>query len=292
MTLDGEGKVVSKRFYWDQATVLKQANVLPNSLFCRSNNSEVVLPVCDMNKMNVLDLFPTGSRIEQAVVQENVAPVSRQGGYNIFNQAPEEFRPSSRVLSRPGGNTHDIFNNDEPIRPSGKRINQNAPTGNLNLYDDSPVEFAASNRRDPNWSQPPEEQRYGRRQSSAGLDSAATHFKVGEQEDVPFELHSGKKLGGNYNQSHFQLSGEQENEMLQPHSGKRLGQNVNQSHFQLSGEQDEMNLPVHGKKHSESYGNTSHFSLTEDVERVTINPNGRRNPNAETLPPAPRPSSR
>ncbi|KAI8610824.1 hypothetical protein BC830DRAFT_710271 [Chytriomyces sp. MP71] len=31
--------------YWDQATVLRQIGVLPNSLYCKSNSSEVTLPV-------------------------------------------------------------------------------------------------------------------------------------------------------------------------------------------------------------------------------------------------------
>jgi hypothetical protein len=41
-----DGKIESKRVYWDQASVLRQAGVLPKSLYCRSNTSEVTLPIC------------------------------------------------------------------------------------------------------------------------------------------------------------------------------------------------------------------------------------------------------
>ncbi|KAJ3408450.1 hypothetical protein HDV05_004970 [Chytridiales sp. JEL 0842] len=42
---DFEGKIQSLRFHWDQSTVLRQIGALPNSLFCKSNASETVLPV-------------------------------------------------------------------------------------------------------------------------------------------------------------------------------------------------------------------------------------------------------
>lgn len=32
-------------YYWDQASVLKQLGVLPSSLYCKANSSEMTLPV-------------------------------------------------------------------------------------------------------------------------------------------------------------------------------------------------------------------------------------------------------
>ena len=261
MTLDAFGKIVSKRFYWDQATVLRQVNVLPTSLFCRANNSEVKLPIADMSKVDAYETFNMEHQSEP-VQQEQQPVVNNQREYNIFNQAPEEFRPSSRVLSRPGGNTHDIFNNDEQVPPSGKRMNSNVSKGSLNLYDDSPVEMAPVNRRDPNWSNPEVEHRTGRRQST-GVPNA-THFSIGEQEEEIVELHP----------------------------GKRQGSNGNQSHFQLSGEQNEVESRPHGKKHPETYTNTSHFSLSQEFEEKVTIKSHRRNPNAETISVVERPSSR
>ena len=45
MEFNQDGKIVNKRVYWDQASVLRQIGVLPKSLYCRSNSSEVVLPI-------------------------------------------------------------------------------------------------------------------------------------------------------------------------------------------------------------------------------------------------------
>ncbi|KAJ3333235.1 hypothetical protein HDU91_002964, partial [Kappamyces sp. JEL0680] len=45
VSLDAQGKITSKNVYWDQASVLKQIGVLPKSLYCRANSSEVTLPV-------------------------------------------------------------------------------------------------------------------------------------------------------------------------------------------------------------------------------------------------------
>ena len=45
ISFNQDAKIISKRVYWDQASVLRQIGVLPKSLYCRSNSSEVVLPI-------------------------------------------------------------------------------------------------------------------------------------------------------------------------------------------------------------------------------------------------------
>ncbi|KAI9205782.1 uncharacterized protein BJ171DRAFT_52057 [Polychytrium aggregatum] len=42
---NSEGLIESKRVYWDQASVLRQISILPDSLFCRANSSETKLPI-------------------------------------------------------------------------------------------------------------------------------------------------------------------------------------------------------------------------------------------------------
>jgi hypothetical protein len=51
-TFNENSQIISKRVYWDQGSVLRQAGVLPNSLYCRSNSSEVVLPIMGSNIVN------------------------------------------------------------------------------------------------------------------------------------------------------------------------------------------------------------------------------------------------
>ncbi|KAJ3151076.1 hypothetical protein HDU89_002288 [Geranomyces variabilis] len=42
---NAEGKIKAMRVYWDQGSVMKQIGLLPNSMFCKANNSETVPPV-------------------------------------------------------------------------------------------------------------------------------------------------------------------------------------------------------------------------------------------------------
>ncbi|KAH6568448.1 hypothetical protein BASA50_003913 [Batrachochytrium salamandrivorans] len=54
LTFDENGKIASKRVYWDQASVLRQVGVLPRSLYCKANSSEVQLPILDGSIVNQL----------------------------------------------------------------------------------------------------------------------------------------------------------------------------------------------------------------------------------------------
>lgn len=46
--------ISSKRFYWDQASVLKQLGVLPSSLYCKAAGYEMVLPVIGVKVADLL----------------------------------------------------------------------------------------------------------------------------------------------------------------------------------------------------------------------------------------------
>ncbi|KAI9104632.1 hypothetical protein DFS34DRAFT_603901 [Phlyctochytrium arcticum] len=45
VNFDEQGKIISKRMYWDQGSVMKQIGLLPVTVFCKANNTETTLPV-------------------------------------------------------------------------------------------------------------------------------------------------------------------------------------------------------------------------------------------------------
>lgn len=62
VNFNSAGMIKAKRVYWDQASVLRQIGVLPRSLYCRSNSSEVVLPIQDASIVSGLE----GLKIDNA----------------------------------------------------------------------------------------------------------------------------------------------------------------------------------------------------------------------------------
>ncbi|KAJ3282519.1 hypothetical protein HDU76_008688, partial [Blyttiomyces sp. JEL0837] len=157
--LDNAGKIQNLRIYWEQATVLRQIGVLPNSLFCKGNNSETVLPVLgprivdrikeplntayyedaaapmvstkDLrnHRQNMADIMSPENSDAPLSVQTRPQP-QRPGGPSQMSDilsasaAPEAIRPSSRVLQRPGGAVSDIFNTGPA--PAAVRVTQRA----------------------------------------------------------------------------------------------------------------------------------------------------------------------
>lgn len=87
---------------------------------------------------------------------------------NIFSDKPDEFRPSSRVLARPGGETSQIFGDGEIKGANPNRRDPNQPSNNpvehvfgkkqfsghnetsFSLYDTDSVNETHVARRDPN----------------------------------------------------------------------------------------------------------------------------------------------
>jgi hypothetical protein len=207
--------VQQKRVYWDQSSVLKQIGVLPTSLYCRSNSSEVTLPI---SGAEIADMFHTQNT---ATVAESVPkrPTSRRTeSQDIFNMQQETFRPSSRVLSRPGGQTHDIFSS-EPVqvaKPKERAIPGGTP---LNLYDDTPAPVVKKeNVRDPNWSTAETVSEKVKESPYTGLTNKS-HFKLGEESE-PEQFVPAKKMDPTLNQSHISFT-EQEPVMNTPTKNRR-----------------------------------------------------------------------
>ncbi|KAJ3384398.1 hypothetical protein HDU84_003007 [Entophlyctis sp. JEL0112] len=79
------------RMYWDQASVLRQIGVLPNSLYCKANSSETVLPVLGpriVDRLNEPYNVPV-----QAVVVNSSAPESVAAANKRNNQNSDIFAP-------------------------------------------------------------------------------------------------------------------------------------------------------------------------------------------------------
>ncbi|KAJ3031165.1 UNVERIFIED_CONTAM: hypothetical protein HDU68_006036, partial [Siphonaria sp. JEL0065] len=182
---DASGKIQNMHLYWDQGTVLRQIGVLPNSLYCKSNSSEVILPVLGPRVVDRLRepynnlVVAAGSeqdsyeRESNEVVPAISAVLARKpsSSENIFGsqepqaQAPRQqsemsnllsqtepvtgARPSSRVIHRPGGPSSNIFNTEpEPVRATPAA--RPAPFMTDDQIPTAPVR--KTGRRDPNWS--------------------------------------------------------------------------------------------------------------------------------------------
>ncbi|KXS19635.1 hypothetical protein M427DRAFT_53040 [Gonapodya prolifera JEL478] len=124
-------KIKSVVVYWDQATVLRQMRILPESMFCKANNSETTLPVhgvaqADRFKDVLGDSLKGGvggvggaggagavGRVDVASKPEITAQQRKlqQSSSNIFAAkpaAPTAHQPSIRVAAGRPGHTSQI----------------------------------------------------------------------------------------------------------------------------------------------------------------------------------------
>ncbi|KAJ3104182.1 hypothetical protein HDU97_009437 [Phlyctochytrium planicorne] len=165
-----DGKIQSLRLHWDQATVLRQITVLPNSLFCKSNSSETVLPVLGPRIVDRLK-FATGlsggeenglnvntSADPEVESQPTSAPTSARGRSSGMTDilagkaAPDAVRPSSRVLQRPGGQISDIFSTEPPTPRASIPVDPRRFVQQVNLFEEVPlpaVTAAATKKPEP-----------------------------------------------------------------------------------------------------------------------------------------------
>lgn len=127
---------------------------------------------------------------------------------DIFNaqEQPIAFRPSSRVLSRPGGASSNIFGTDEeaPVQKTGKRhLGSQAST----IFEDETVPSSPNTRRDPNWSahtaqDPPRTSH----RLFAGKGNVS-QISLSDSSEPTQQVHTGKRMSAaNPNASHFSFS--------------------------------------------------------------------------------------
>lgn len=214
------GKIISKRVYWDQASVLRQIGILPKSLYCRSNTSEVILPIVGSE---VAARFYAGGAEEHLSEKMDQVEVSSDSGAenkrlnpkrnesdNIFSDEPVSFRPSSRVLSRPGGKSSDIFGLSAPESTvTAQKAHLPAPGGPaLNLFDDAPSNATSTDhhRRDPNYTNNEEIQHRQSRPYSG--ESNKSQFSIGrsDTQEPEQERHTGRRQAPQSMQTSFSFS--------------------------------------------------------------------------------------
>ncbi|KAI8898135.1 hypothetical protein BC833DRAFT_590898 [Globomyces pollinis-pini] len=293
-TLNDDLLISSKKLYWDQASVLRQVAVLPRSLYCKANASEVVLPIsganigetllevsniiCDHNdkvlleqdRLSAIDLANdqpesfnqgTDSYDNQNINSKYQSRLAEKSSGIFDDGQPHYQKPSTRVMERPGGKSSDIFGPPEPTQPS--------------------------NRRDPNRSSINDEPTptYRRQHSSAGNSSVfsadePTIPSAGQRRDpnrrsISDESEEGHRPGqrqfsGQNTKSQFTLGNIEEGSIAQ-NSGKRMWQGSNSSTIDFGGE------PTHARvgltrrdPNAQSEQQTSRPS-----SRVLANPGGR-----------------
>ncbi|KAJ3226771.1 hypothetical protein HK099_004189 [Clydaea vesicula] len=261
---DSNFKIISQHVYWDQASVLKQIGLLPNSLFCKANNSETVLPICGIkiadplllgakssnSSISVQNIIKENQQSEQNTEKMTQAPVKlskKSSVADVFSgEKPQEetYHSSTRVFHPPGGISN-IFNSETPT-PSQSHVSKKKT--NLSSLGDVPAAAEAAELTAGN-----------KRFSTAGIRS---QIAFGVDEDVPFTTHR-KMSSVPSTQSHFSLDGSVEEGNL-VHSQKKHNPDANRSHFSLAGDVDGKEELHFSKKMSDKNAYDTHFSIGND----------------------------
>ncbi|KAJ3094666.1 hypothetical protein HDU97_007723 [Phlyctochytrium planicorne] len=225
---DDSALIQQVHYHWDQATVLRQLSVLPMSMYCKANSSDITLPVLGPKIVDPLmacmasSMAPAAEKatmIEKDMKMESAMPSVESSEKNelkemktllkkdsvgsLFSQSSDAndlpIRPSSRVLQRPGGKVSDIFSSEPvPIRTSipidPRRFNQQIHLfGEDTASEASSRPFTASGRRDPNWSSAKEETVH-RRRVYPNRDSSSLAFYGDGMAAEAGEVVMGKKM--------------------------------------------------------------------------------------------------
>ncbi|ORY52574.1 hypothetical protein BCR33DRAFT_321841 [Rhizoclosmatium globosum] len=314
------GKMQTWHMYWDQASVLRQAGVLPNSLYCKSNASEVVLPVlgpriADRLKEpynNLVTAVSGMSMEEEAEEMDNgmmppavSAPALRKptSSENIFGSgqqmpmtaaAPRQASEMSNILSaapvtgsRPSsrvihrpGGPSSNIFNTEPEPIKSAIARAAAP---FQTEDDIPAAPAArkSNRRDPNWS---------------SLSEPAAY------DDAPLPASRKANSYHSHNETHWDMAGNNNGHVAQK-TGKGAYHNPNETSYEAdvrrsheSGyeaprQQFGRKMSAHAKDHGDLIGGTGYEQQQQGQAKGMVGM-GKRDHNAMSEPAAERPSSK
>ncbi|KAJ3029095.1 hypothetical protein HDV00_009788 [Rhizophlyctis rosea] len=123
VSFNDEGKITSKRVYWDQASVLKQIGVLPVSLFCKANNSETVLPVQPASTIVARLLEDPALNLGAAL--DDIVPAPAEDG--VPAEESQSYQDSAQTLVRPPRSVATSIlpqgNEEEPV-PAARTLNK------------------------------------------------------------------------------------------------------------------------------------------------------------------------
>ncbi|KAJ3416442.1 hypothetical protein HDV05_001600 [Chytridiales sp. JEL 0842] len=292
-------KIVSIRYYWDQATVLKQMGLLPTSLFCKANGTETVLPVVgvriadrlkedqkelaslfnqggaevdsvsqslkkanletapqrlfeeqkqsarrlsiqrakkgsmgallspDLDDIEIVDIderpirsapAPQPVKVEEpahtpaASARPQPAPTAMSSILDHTTAAETAFRPSSRVLQRPGGISSNPINqdtaSDSPVKSGKKVFAEKRNVSELSFTEEAPLPTSSSSRAPtPAPTTPLEENviHTGRRMLSKNALSSQISFSSSTDEPQP-AYHTSRKMSATASSQSSQIS--------------------------------------------------------------------------------------
>jgi hypothetical protein len=250
-----DNNAVSKRLYWDQASVLKQLGILPSTMHCRASRSEVTLPVLDARIAKPLTAFLSVSDVTPFVSSKgDAAGLSSE-------QANSERTPMK--LRRENSSMSDIM--------SGNPVADNARPMSRSVRHPSDSDIFSTDALPLRTSIPIDPRRYKTQIDLANGEPSAL---------LEGDVHHKKHFPGSTNSSQFSLSGEfaQEADPTQGNQHRMCAHSITEE------TQEETNV-YHGRKLFQG-SNDSHFSfdgsLPEEAPRQKQLFNGRRDPNARS----------
>ncbi|TPX47730.1 hypothetical protein SeLEV6574_g02491 [Synchytrium endobioticum] len=245
-TLDDDGRIQRQRSYFDQASVLKQVGILPQSLFCKANGLETTLPVlngriADLVKgsacLNTLIGNDKAAGLSTAQVSDATSPRCKKNSaapaHGILPHARDEQVPHAssvipqgdapvanhRNVQAPGGKGMSaVFGGEadaEVIRPSTR--GHHAPGGDthFNIFAEAtPLPVRSSVSVDP---------QRNKNNVNVFSDNASVAPRQFNSKRDPNWL-SGASIGG-------------DTRPCTPHSAKKMNPNAenNKSHFDFGG---------------------------------------------------------
>lgn len=256
--LDNAGSLMSKRFYWDQGSVLKQLGLIPCSTYCKANKSEVKLPVVDARIINGLKPAEIMEKVEQA--STDCAGLSSEAAHLAAMGTPRsrkkmETSEMSMIMA------------ESPVSyrpPSGYNKMKNASE----VFSSEPLPLRTSVAIDS-------------RRHMSSIDFTATETA---------DFHSGKKAFPNGNQSQFSLS-EEMDDTKAPMGRKFFHDNNQESTEELqyfgkrqyaAREPSQERERTVNSRGAATYGNKSSIDFGSNERERPISSSRRRDPNARS----------
>jgi hypothetical protein len=251
-----DNNAVSKRLYWDQASVLKQLGILPSTMHCRASRSEVTLPVLDARIAKPLTAFEAMPVSRPLSAKSDAAGLSSHQANS--DRTPMKSRQDTSSMSDIMAGTS-LADHERPMSRSVRHPSDS------DIFSTESLPLRTSIPIDP-------------RRYKTQIDLSNGELASAPENDV----HHKKHFAGSNNSSQFSLSGE----FTQPahyEGHNRMGaQSITQE------TQEEVNV-YHGRKLFAG-SNDSHFSFDGSLpgeQAPAVNNtrkqfNGRRDPNARS----------
>ena len=257
--IDNAGSLMSKRFYWDQASVLKQLGLIPTSAYCKSNKSEVKLPVLDARIVNGLKAMEMVEKVEpvtsdRAGLSSEAAHLATLGTPRsrktketsemsmIMNESPVSYRPPSGYNRQK--NASDVFSTEPvPLRTS-VAIDPRKHVSSIDFSGSEAADFHSSKKSFPSMNN-------------------QSQFSLSQESLYQEEISHGRK--------HFHDNNEESSKEVH-YAGKRMYQNASDE------SSHELPMPNRGRR---MYSNQSSIGY-ETTERPVSASLKRRDPNARS----------